>query len=99
MRVGEVNGRVVLFALLVTLGIYLAAGGRSVDEVAHAGLLNQTIPTMTPTGATSTPTTRAHRTILPTTLIRVPLIVARGSDVCMMPPQLETQRRQAWFAA
>ena len=56
MSVREVNGRVVLLAFLVTLCIYLAAGGTSEGETAHAGSLNQTIPTMTPTGATSTPT-------------------------------------------
>ena len=56
MKVREPNGRVVFLALLVMLGIYLAAGRMSEEEVAHAGYLNQTIPTITPTGGTSTPT-------------------------------------------
>ena len=56
MREGVINCRVVGFALLATLTIWLAAWGAAGGEAAQAGYLNQTIPTITPTGATSTPT-------------------------------------------
>ena len=51
-----INRRVVILALLVTLAIRLAAWGAPTCGTAQASNLNQTIPTATPTGATSTPT-------------------------------------------
>lgn len=64
MRKGEINRRSVILALLLTLAIRLAAWGT--DEAAHAAKLNQTIPTMTPTGATSTPTATKPASLPPT---------------------------------
>ncbi|MGD9404536.1 MAG: hypothetical protein PVH95_05240 [Anaerolineae bacterium] len=51
-----INRRVLILALLVTLTIRLAAWGTPACGTAQASNLNQTIPTVTPTGATSTPT-------------------------------------------
>jgi len=56
VSVEGINRRVVILALLVTLAIRLAAWGAPAWGTAQASNLNQTIPTATPTGATSTPT-------------------------------------------
>ena len=54
----DTDWRVLLFALLGVLLIRLLAWGGSGDTTAYAGHLNQTIPTMTPTGGVVTPPTR-----------------------------------------
>jgi hypothetical protein len=66
MAEGALNKWVLVFVLLVTLLFRLLAWGVAEDEIVYAGHLNQTIPTLTPSGVPTTAPTEGPTALPPT---------------------------------
>ncbi len=64
----DLDRRVLIVAVLAVLALRLATWGAAPGDQAHAARLNQTIPTVTPTGGTSTPTSTWPTSPSPTPL-------------------------------